>query len=310
MRLIVSILTCASMMLAASAASAHEFWIEVANWRPQVSELVRVHIRVGEQFRGSPVVRDASRFHAFVCVDPQGARTDVVGLDGRDPAGVMRADSPGLHIVAYHGTHRLIEHEPGAFEDYLSHDGLDHLFRGSRETNDSQANESAPIREVYSRCAKALVRAGGGASEGFDRVLGLPLEIVPAADPFKPIGSGATTTTSSVEKGDPEKAPGHPFIVLFRGKPVADVLVVAVNEREPEKRFTGRTDSRGRVELPLAQGGVWLVSCVHMERAEGRALEVEVDGEPVQADFESFWASLTFSRVEEERAATTSEKDR
>jgi hypothetical protein len=48
---------------------------------------------------------------------------------------------------------------------------------------------------------------------------------------------------------------------------------------------TARTDGRGRATLKLDRPGFWLVKAVHMIPAPADA----------GADWESFWASLTFA---------------
>ena len=54
----------------------------------------------------------------------------------------------------------------------------------------------------------------------------------------------------------------------------------------PDARVTARTDAQGRARLRLDRPGVWLVKAVHMIPAPAGA----------GADWESFWASLTFER--------------
>jgi uncharacterized GH25 family protein len=124
-----------------------------------------------------------------------------------------------------------------------------------------------PVKEVYSRCAKSLVAVGGGAGAGFDRALGLPLELVPEVNPYTLKGGGEL-----------------PVRLLYQGKPLAGALVMALQKDRPEPKLTARSDSKGRVKLRLDRPGVWLVKAVHM---------VPVARE-TGADWESFWASLTF----------------
>ncbi len=49
--------------------------------------------------------------------------------------------------------------------------------------------------------------------------------------------------------------------------------------------MAARTDVHGRVRLPLGGAGVWMVKAVHMIPAPPGS----------GADWESFWASLTFA---------------
>jgi len=51
--------------------------------------------------------------------------------------------------------------------------------------------------------------------------------------------------------------------------------------------FETRTDRAGLATVPIAAPGEWLVSAVHMVPSEDRAA----------ADWQSYWASLSFARV-------------
>jgi uncharacterized GH25 family protein len=115
-----------------------------------------------------------------------------------------------------------------------------------------------------------LIRAGDGlTSEGYDRPVGLALELVPERDPFSP----------------PEDRVA--MRLLFAGGPLEGALVVATRKDADHADRTQvvtrlRTDRNGRVVLPIGRG-VWLIKAVHMVRAT----------EP-GADWESVWTSLTF----------------
>jgi uncharacterized GH25 family protein len=54
-----------------------------------------------------------------------------------------------------------------------------------------------------------------------------------------------------------------------------------MNKMDPGQKLSARTDAEGRVRFRLPQGGMWLVKSVHM-----------IPG--AKADWESYWASLTF----------------
>jgi uncharacterized GH25 family protein len=237
---------------------AHDFWIEPSTFRPAAASAVSVALRVGQDFRGDPVPRDDRRIVRFVLAGPAG-ETPIPGLPGTDPAGLARLESPGLYVIGYRSSPTPITLEPEKFEKYLAEEGLDGVLKARGERGEKEK----PGREVYSRCAKAIVVAGGGPAAGFDRVLGFTLELVP------------------------EKIPGKagrlPVRLLYEGKPLQGALVIAINRAEPERRLSARTDRKGRVELALPRDGVWLVKAVHMVPAPGQ----------IDADWESLWASLT-----------------
>ncbi len=75
-----------------------------------------------------------------------------------------------------------------------------------------------------------------------------------------------------------------PVRLLYEGKPLAGALVMALQRGRPDK-VTARTDAKGRAVLKLDRPGFWLVKAVQMIPAPADA----------GADWESFWASLTFA---------------
>ncbi len=244
--------------LAAPALFGHDFWIEPSSFRPPVPGQVRVALRVGQDFRGDPVPRDDRRIVRFVAAGP-GGETPIPGLPGTDPAGFARIDRPGLYVVGYRSSRSSIELEAEKFEKYLADEGLESVSKERARRGDS----GKPGKEVYSRCAKALVVAGGGPTAGFDRALGFTLELVPRRVP----GLGEL-----------------PVDLLYEGKPLAGALVVAMNQAEPASKLTARTDRAGRVVFKVPSQGIWLVKAVHMIPAQP----------DTGADWESLWASLTF----------------
>jgi uncharacterized GH25 family protein len=259
-----SLLVIMGLLAGAAPAVAHDFWIEPAEFRPAVGASVPVVLRVGEDFSGTsqPFVPDW--IVDFSVSGPAGP-TPVEGFVGDDPATVLVTRAPGLLLIGYYSQRSFVNIEADRFNAYLEAEGLEAVAETRRRRGESAASG----RELYSRCAKSLVRVAAAAgSPGFDRVLGYPLELIPQIDPY------ALSTPGTL-----------PLTLNFRGKPIAGVLVVAFNAEQPARRLRGRTDARGEVRLQLDRPGRWLVKAVHM-------IELP-DSDPI-ADWESFWASLTF----------------
>jgi uncharacterized GH25 family protein len=242
---------------------AHDFWIEPTTFRPEVGSRVGLALRVGQGFRGDPVPRMNERIVKFVTVSASGAESNVSGVPGRDPAGAAAIPAPGFVLAGYRSNPSSLELPADKFEAYLKEEGLEAII----ETRARRGESQKPSKEIYSRCAKALLDAGGAGAGGFDRALKFRLELVPEKSP-KRIGNGGSL----------------PVQLLFEEKPLAGALVVALNRDDPEKRVAARTDEAGRVLLPLSRSGVWLVKAVHMVPAPAES----------GADWESLWASLTF----------------
>jgi uncharacterized GH25 family protein len=187
----------------------------------------------------------------------------MLGLDGSDPAGIARIQREGLHFIVYESNENPLELDALKFEEYLREEGLERIIRLRAERGES----SKPSRELFYRCAKALVRAGGQDDALFDRPVGLPLEIVPEANPYALAAGGSLTVR-----------------LLYEARPLEGALVFALNRAAPGEALQARSDAQGRAAFVLAREGDWLVKAVHCIPARpGKS-----------ADWESFWASLTF----------------
>lgn len=252
----------ALMLLAATHATAHEFWIEPSAPAQAPGALQRLGLRVGEAFRGEPVPRAAGMVKRFELIGPDGAAHPVLGTEGMEPAGLARPAAPGLHLAVFESPGAHVELPAAKFEAYLRDEGLDAIV-AERERRGERAKNG---REMFRRCAKALITVGEPAADdsGATRVVGLPLELVPARTP---------------DRGALE------FTVLYDGQPLAGALVTAIARDDIAHATSRRSDAAGRVRFDVERGGAWLVTTVHMVRSP----------EPV-ADWISYWASFRFDQ--------------
>ena len=260
------------LLLGVAPAVAHDFWIEPSSFTPAAGAAVSFHLRVGQQWQGDAFPRSNQRIAQFVLAGPEGS-ADIAGAEAVDPAGLARLAVPGLYLAGYASNNSPLELEAAKFEAYLRLEGLEWVIAERARRGESAAGS----REVYARCAKSLlwVRGTGAApslgSGAFDRALGFAFELVPEQNPYA-LAAGGTL----------------PLRLLYKGRPFAGALVVAMPKAHPEAAVTARSDSQGRVRLELGESGVWLVKAVHMARLEGAAAAAE------HADWQSLWASLTF----------------
>ena len=250
------------LVLAGGIARAHDFWIEPSQYQPAVGTAIGLRLRVGEHFRGDPVPLDPRRVQAFVVV-VDGAARPIGGRIGAEPAGSVELTHAGIAVVGYRSLTQPVELPAPEFERYLTTEGLEAVIRARAERGTS----AAPGREVFSRAAKALVAVGGGRpATGHDHALGFTLELIPERSPY------------ALRAGDE-----LPVVLRYQGKPLAGALVMALHA-SGEKLAAIRSDTAGRVRVPLPRTGVWLVKAVHMVPAPAG----------VDADWESIWAALTF----------------
>ena len=88
--------------------AAHDMWIEPATFFPQSGQIVSLRLRVGQDLLGDPLLLDPSLVNQFVVSDGDGVRP-VVRRDGRDPAGLVRLITPGVHVIGYRSNPSTIE---------------------------------------------------------------------------------------------------------------------------------------------------------------------------------------------------------
>lgn len=258
----------AAALIAAATAGAHEFWIQPSDFRPSAGTPISVALRVGAGFPGEPVARDESRITDFSMHGP-GGESPIRGRDGADPAGVIRPLEAGIYTLAYRGTPNSLVLESGKFEAYLAQEGLEGVIKARADRGQS----TAPGREQFSRCCKALLAVGSADQAGFDRTIGQRLEVTALDNPF------------SASPGETLR-----FRVDFEGAPCPGLLVSARHADHQDRPIaSARSGTDGLVSLTLPFEGAWLISTVHMVEAPAGS----------GADWESLWASLTFDIREE-----------
>ncbi len=265
------------MLGLAAAAVAHDFWLEPSAHAIRVGESLGLSIRIGHGTDLTRYARKPAHVRRFEVIGADGS-TPVPGEPGDEPAGTITIEQAGDYVVVYHSNRTFIELEAAEFEDYLEHEGLGEVVGKRRELG-----ESAEVgREVYSRCAKSVVRVidGNGqpvtsAASHVMEPVGLPLEIVPVGDPF------------ALRAGR-----GFTIELLHEGKPLAGALVEMmhwVDEQSEPITVSARTGVDGRAELRPDRAGRWIAAVTHMVRLSPSPYE----GDQAKADWESLWASLS-----------------
>jgi hypothetical protein len=255
-------LVVAAIALSRAPLLAHDMWIVPTTFSPEPGEIVGVRLRVGYDLLGDPLPRDPALVNQFVVEDAAG-RKPVIGRDGVDPAGFLRVAMPGLLVIGYRSNPSAIELAAEKFNQYVKEEGLDAVAELRARRNETGAS----ARELFSRCAKSLVLSGSPSEAQGDRPLGFTLELVAERNPY-------------VLRADEDL----PVLLTYENRPLAGALVVAMNRLNLSEKLAARTDNAGRVQFRLRPGGMWLVKAVHMVPAPAGS----------HAEWESFWASLTF----------------
>ncbi|MBC7283488.1 DUF4198 domain-containing protein [Hoeflea sp.] len=251
--------------MAASPVTGHEFWIAPQDYTVAAGDEIRADIRIGQDFKGDAFPYIPSRFTAFQRHDREG-EGDVDGTTGDLPALSLVPRGEGLTIVTYVSVAERIRFQGWEkFAEYLHYEGLATI----PARHDARGLPRDEIRELYTRCAKTLV-AVGDASADEDRPTGMRLELVAGENP-QALSPGAEMS----------------FTLLWEGEPLRDTQVALFRrgaDGGDATRSVTRTDDEGKASFSLPGNGAYLASAVHM-------IEAPADR---NADWESYWASLTF----------------
>lgn len=243
---------------------AHEFWMAPSKFYYEVGEDLSLYFRVGEDFIGEAWEVKPERFERFE-VHQQKNVQDVKSLiKGGDPIALtMPLSAEGSQVVVMQSNHQFIELEAEKFNAYLKEDALDEAYAHRRKNN--QLNKAG--KELYARYSKMIFQVGNKIDDGYSKSAGLPLEIFVEQNP-------ATLKVGSKVS----------FKLMYNGKPLFGARVSVWNRHN--NRTTRQpifTQQDGRIETHISNPGPWMVSVVKM-----------VPSKDPKADWESYWASLTF----------------
>ncbi|MFN7932368.1 MAG: DUF4198 domain-containing protein [Bryobacteraceae bacterium] len=245
---------------------AHDLYLMPEKFTLPGPGLLRITYQNGDAFPvGSSNVKPERLRNTRAWMKTGKAAFEGITAEAKQTVASVRLPGEGTAILTSQTAPNFIELAPAKFASYLKHENLGHVAVW-REKNGEAAK---PGRERYSKYVKSLV-AVGKPDEYFREKTGLTIEIVPEADPFALRVGGKL-----------------PVQVLFRGKPAADVAmeVAWLVSGKAVMKVVGRTDSEGRVKVPVKGTGPHRLHAIVMERcADAKA-----------ADWESFWASLTFA---------------
>lgn len=269
----------AAVSVIGSPAWGHDLWLVPSSFHPAPGAQVSVGILVGHGPEDAmPLTPRPEWIERFVLAGPAG-ETPVTALPGADPPGWVAVGEGGLYAIGLESAGTLHTLTPEHFARYLAEEGLEERARQAVRSGQAPTSSDGPVRELFARSVKSLVRVGevplpdrsSAPGPPFGPLLGQPLELVPLADPSAP------------------EATELPLRVLLRGEPAKGVLVEMQPLSGGVPRSTGVTGSDGvaRLALPAAASPTgWLVSAVVLEPAPPDS----------EADWRSLWSSLTFER--------------
>lgn len=249
-----------------SALSAHDFYIFPDAFRIISGAAIRVGFHNGDSFPASEVAPIIARMKDAQLSSARGALPiqDLQVAGKRTLGTVLAPGGNGDLILSVHTAPNFIELAPDKFTSYLKEEGLIRIIEWRKQHGES----TKAGRERYSKFAKSLL-VSGAPDDFYVHSLGFPIEIIPEANPYT-LQAGSQL----------------PVRVMFRGKPAQGLPVESAWSGGGKSKtvVVGRTDAEGRIQIPLIAAGKWRLHSLMMERC----------AEPAVADWESFWASLTF----------------
>lgn len=255
MRLLLAALTALPLL-------GHDTYLLPDKFVAQPGEPVVLSLCSGDTFLES----EAATNPVQIVLAHYGSNARITGWSAGDTTttATIKAPESGSYYAVVSIRPQYSELEWEDFEAYLAEESLGHILAWRKKNNE----EKKPGREMYSHYAKTLL-VSGAPDKGWARVIGLPIEIVPDADP------------SSAQKDD-----SLPVRVLYRGRPLKGAVISAVwvNGNDRGSSVTAATDSAGRTKVQIDSTGHWKLHTIHMQRRADRS----------EADWESYWASFTF----------------
>lgn len=248
--------------------AAHELYLMPQKFFVRAGDTIEVSINSGDSFPDSEVAPRLARLEELKVLSAKGERALTnLRVVGRAAMADAAVNEGGAIVLAVRTAPNFIELEPKKFEEYIRAEGLAEFVH----SRPNPASSGKPVRERYTKFAKALLLSGE--ADGFYRhPVGYTLEIIPEKDPYL-AREGARL----------------PVQVRLRGRPAPNLQVEATHlgpaaGARAQKKIIGRTGADGRVILPITGVGKWRLHAIFMEPC----------ADPGAAEWESYWASLTF----------------
>ena len=252
-------------------AETHDFWVQPAEYwlQPQIASSMTLQVGHGTFRQRSPI--PSSRILRFEAIDPDGVGIDLratLHVGGSADDGALSFSRPGAYVLVLETDNRAQSHLPAIrFNDYLKVEGLTPALEQRERLHQTEGDGS----ENYSRKAKAILQVGAPDANSqiqVTRPLGLPLEIVPQANPYA--------------RPQPKVLP---IRVIYEGRSLEGALVKLTHlENDAVPIETHMTDRMGRATFVMPTEGSWLLNVIWTKPLPRSS----------ETDFETIFSSLSF----------------
>ncbi len=267
MRLRTTLLTVLLGVLAGTLA-AHDLFLKLADYRVAPNAPVRV-VALNGTFTTSENSIARARVADLSVVSPAGREhLDTGAMRAEGPRTVIRfkTGAAGTYVAGLSLRPSEIALTGAQFSAYLKEEGLNGVLLARQAASE----QDKPAKERYAKHVKVIFQAGATHTDGWNSVLGYPVEIVPLQNPYA-LRRGDTLKVQLLANG--VRASGLEAIAGGRN---------AAGARLREQHLKSGDD--GTVAVALTSTGTWYVKFIHMTRATESGL-----------DYLSQWATLTFA---------------
>lgn len=259
--------------------SAHDSWLVVSSNHLTAPSTVRAAFLTGEQFPISQSATSPDRVAQWT-VHVGSGRQELrdFRVVNQELVVDIPLQHPGLHVIAIALKPKFIEIEAPKFEEYLT----DEQARAVLEARHSAGQRDQTGREYYTKFSKTFVEVGDQEAPEYLKPIGHKLEIIPLSNPCRwRVGDEVSVR------------------VLLDGKPAAKLRVSSGREGLPEHTYVEHvlTDSEGTARFKPARSGLWFIRTHFIGPAGSQRHE---NSDVPAADWESFWASITF-RIQDQQ---------
>jgi len=263
---------------APASVTAHDSWLVASKNVAAMDESVRLAFAIGEVFPLSEHAAKPERVAEWLVL--QGGQQQKIeghAEDKEELAASVKFDQPGIHVAGIAMQASFIELSAKDFAEYLEDEKATAAVATFRRGPADQ-----PGREFYTKFAKTFVEVAGGASQkGFNQRVGHKLEIVPLSNPCE------------WKAGDNVKVR-----VLRDGQPASGLRISSGHEGLDKHTYVehATTDIEGAARFNLARPGLWFFRTHAIHAISEQPAYAPPDAP--KADWESFWASITFRVLE------------
>ena len=242
---------------------AHELWLEPINFKFNNKEVSKIHIKVGQNFNGSPFgYYDPNKKDLYL--ENKNKVMNLSQRDGNFPAIQILILDKGFHVLTYETNYEFLKYESlEKFKDFIKEQDL------FSSTDDIDINKIPT--ENYRRFAKTLMT--DRYKDFFIQKPKLDFEIIALTSPYNL----------------QEKL--FEFQLFEKGSPLKN-WQITIFSRDEENNYKEivKTNPNGVGRIKIFDNRTYLLSAVKLDKAN------YLEKIKYKSDWFSLWASLTFKK--------------